>query len=88
MRFVYIWYMYMFKTNSYIQIFQRRVTSSSSVPKSTSSMTLPVSSPSTHSQFEDCQGGQQFIPVSEVFQTSEGHTSPQDVEKRLDELTR
>ncbi|XP_076094597.1 voltage-gated inwardly rectifying potassium channel KCNH6-like isoform X5 [Mytilus galloprovincialis] len=67
---------------------QRRVTSSSSVPKSTSSMTLPVSSPSTHSQFEECQGGQQFIPASEVFQTGGGHTSPQDVERRLDELTR
>ncbi|CAC5406768.1 Potassium voltage-gated channel unc-103,Potassium voltage-gated channel subfamily H member 2,Potassium voltage-gated channel subfamily H member 4,Potassium voltage-gated channel subfamily H member 5,Potassium voltage-gated channel subfamily H member 7,Potassium voltage-gated channel subfamily H member 1,Potassium voltage-gated channel protein eag,Potassium voltage-gated channel subfamily H member 8,Potassium voltage-gated channel subfamily H member 6,Potassium voltage-gated channel subfamily H member 3 [My len=66
---------------------QRRVTSSSSVPKSTSSMTLPVSSPSTHSQFEECQGGQQFIPASDVFQTA-GHTSPQDVERRLDELTR
>lgn len=51
-------------------------------------MTLPVSSPSTHSQFEDCQGGQQFIPATEVFQTAEGHSSPQDVEKRLDELTR
>ncbi|XP_069110947.1 voltage-gated inwardly rectifying potassium channel KCNH6-like isoform X2 [Argopecten irradians] len=61
--------------------------SSSSMPKSTSSMTLPVSSPSTQSQFEEAQGQTTFIPTCQEEQ-NDGHSSPQDVEKRLDELAR
>ncbi|XP_060073878.1 potassium voltage-gated channel subfamily H member 2-like [Ylistrum balloti] len=63
--------------------------SSSSMPKSTSSMTLPVSSPSTQSQFEEAQGQTTFIPTETCpGDPNDGHSSPQDVERRLDELAR
>ncbi|XP_064648680.1 potassium voltage-gated channel subfamily H member 6-like isoform X3 [Lineus longissimus] len=65
-------------------------TSSSSVPKSTSSMTLPVSSPSSHSQFDESTAMQVATPVVVVDDqvTRPSSASPQDVEKRLDDLTR
>ncbi|KAK2152155.1 hypothetical protein LSH36_338g03003 [Paralvinella palmiformis] len=58
---------------------KQHLESSSSVPKSTSSVTLPVSSPSSHSQFDTQQiivDDHQRSPLS----------SPQEVERRLDEL--
>ncbi|KAL5007461.1 hypothetical protein ScPMuIL_016267 [Solemya velum] len=58
---------------------QRKLPSTSSVPKSTSSMTLPVSSSSSQSPFED--GSQHQGDAHRVSQSS-----PLDVEKRLDEL--
>ena len=60
-------------------------------------MTLPVSSPSSHSQFDDVgpvlrQGEPVVYPVGGVA-VSDTHptsqvSSPQDVEKRLDEVTK
>ena len=58
----------------------QRLASSSSVPKSTSSMTLPVSSPSSHSQFEGGGGGGEHHGTTQA--------SPKDVERRLEELSR
>ncbi|XP_064613900.1 potassium voltage-gated channel subfamily H member 6-like [Liolophura sinensis] len=68
---------------------QRKQTSSSSVPKSTSSMTLPVSSPSSQSQFEDISQQLHVTASHHDGQvTGPTHSSPQDVEKRLEELAR
>lgn len=67
---------------------QHKVTSSSSVPKSTSSMTLPVSTSSSHSQFDEHQvpgrggGGVEVQPVMI------GQSSPMEVERRLEDMTR
>ena len=61
------------------------MTSSSSVPKSTSSMTLPLSTPSSHSQFEEPQG--QSIRVTE-FNTHPLAGPQGEVEKRIDLLGR
>ncbi|KAJ8313942.1 hypothetical protein KUTeg_008503 [Tegillarca granosa] len=66
----------------------RKETSSSSVPKSTSSMTLPVSSPSAYSHFEDAVGQQQSFIPEHVVSGEEGHSNPQEVERRLDELSK
>ena len=67
-------------------LFQRKNTSSSSVPKSTSSMTLPLSTPSSHSHFDDmCHQAQ--IPSQQV-DTLMPPATPTDVEKRLDLLGR
>ncbi|XP_046350011.2 potassium voltage-gated channel subfamily H member 6-like isoform X1 [Haliotis rufescens] len=66
-----------------------KVASSSSVPKSTSSMTLPVSSPSSLSQFEDA--GQPILHPQIVLPDGSlhaQHSSPAEVEKRLDELAK
>ena len=57
-------------------IFQR-LASSSSVPKSTSSMTLPISSPSSHSQFEDVgntlrAGMPSAAPTQRILATGNG----------------
>ncbi|XP_055959175.1 potassium voltage-gated channel subfamily H member 7 [Patella vulgata] len=68
---------------------QHKVTSSSSVPKSLSSMTLPVSSPSSHSQFDD--GGHAIPPLPIIVSDTAGHhplSTPVEVEKRLEELAR
>lgn len=71
--------------------------SCSSVPKSTSSMTLPVSSPSSHSQFEyiaQPEGATQVVlddqgfPLPPMPLPPHPPRSPQDIEKRLDELSR
>ena len=62
--------------------------SSSSMPKSTSSLTLPVSSPSGQSQFEEVQQVQTFIPGQGHSYASEGHSSPLDIEHRLEDLTK
>ena len=67
-------------------LLQRKGTSSSSVPKSTSSMTLPVSSPSSHSQFEEA--GHHAVVDKEQQGTRPAPSSPAEVERRLDELSR
>ncbi|XP_041367851.1 potassium voltage-gated channel unc-103-like [Gigantopelta aegis] len=62
-------------------------TSMSSVPKSTSSMTLPVSSPSSQSQFDD--GGLYVTQHRTLLPDGSIHTgpsSPVDVERRLEDL--
>ena len=66
--------------------------SGSSVPKSTSSMTLPVSSPSSHSQFDDAthtiaaRAGVPELTTSQAMMV--GGSAPQHIENRLDQLTR
>ena len=67
------------------------VASSSSVPKSTSSMTLPVSSPSSHSQFDEATGA--HVPPPRITGPDIHHhhshsLAPQHIEQRLDYLSR
>ena len=67
---------------------QMKGTSTSSVPKSTSSMTLPVSTPSSHSHLDELAPGlQATAPLTEPHPTHPPHT-PLHVERRLDELAR
>ncbi|XP_021374212.1 potassium voltage-gated channel subfamily H member 6-like [Mizuhopecten yessoensis] len=76
-------------SDTQLWLFQPKGMSSSSMPKSTSSMTLPVSSPSTQSQFEEAQGQTTFIPTETCpGDPNDGHSSPQDVERRLEDLAR
>lgn len=51
-------------------------------------MTLPVSSPSAHSHFEDAIGQQQSFIPEHVVGGEEGHSYPQEVERRLEELSK
>ncbi|XP_025096460.1 potassium voltage-gated channel subfamily H member 6-like isoform X3 [Pomacea canaliculata] len=72
---------------------QLKGTSTSSMPKSTSSMTLPVSLPSSLSQTDDMTSGmggglQTLAPTSDFRHVLHAPPSPLHVERRLDELAR
>lgn len=68
-------------------MFQGKVTSSSSVPKSTSSMTLPLSTPSSHSQFDEVLPPGHAVRASDITHPLSGPHNG-DVEKRIDLLGR
>lgn len=73
----------------YNVMFQPKTQSSSSVPKSTSSMTIPISSPSPLSDDLPHPGGDHrpLIPRPS-FTQSEHSQHSQEMERRLEDLTR